>query len=149
MTRAWRWRGGYEFQDWQRLEEYVASVQQPGPIARFERAVEAVIDGDIATLKQLLADDPELVRAPLDTRQPFRSADASIDAAALSRRRTASRLSPALAEERARSANGPARCRRRSQRVVLGVRRQCTTMALLVSSTHRRRAGCKCRWSRR
>ena len=35
----------------------------PGPIARFERAVEAVIDGDIATLKQLLADDPELVRA--------------------------------------------------------------------------------------
>ena len=55
-----RW---YEFQDWQRLEDYVASVQQPGPIARFERAVEAVIDGDLATLKQLLADDPELVRA--------------------------------------------------------------------------------------
>jgi ankyrin repeat protein len=55
-----RW---YEFQDWQRLEEYVASVQQPGPIARFERAVEAVIGGDIATLKQLLADDPGLIRA--------------------------------------------------------------------------------------
>ena len=55
-----RW---YEFQDWQRLEEYVASVQQPGPIARFERAVEAVIDGDIPALKQLLAEDPELVRA--------------------------------------------------------------------------------------
>lgn len=55
-----RW---YEFQDWQRLEEYAASVQQPGPIARFERAVEAVIDGDVTTLKQLLADDPELVRA--------------------------------------------------------------------------------------
>ena len=55
-----RW---YEFQDWQRLEEYVASVQQPGPIARFERAVEAVIDGDVATLKKLLAEEPELVRA--------------------------------------------------------------------------------------
>jgi len=55
-----RW---YEFQDWQRLEEYVASVQQPGPIARFERAVEAVIAGDLATLKTLLAEDPELVRA--------------------------------------------------------------------------------------
>ena len=52
----------YEFQDWHRLGEYVASVQLPGPIARFERAVEAVIDGDIAVLKQLLADDPELVR---------------------------------------------------------------------------------------
>ena len=55
-----RW---YEFQDWQRLEEYAASVQQPGPIARFERAVEAVIDGDLATLKELLAEDPELVLA--------------------------------------------------------------------------------------
>jgi ankyrin repeat protein len=55
-----RW---YEFQDWQRLEEYVASVQQPGPIARFERAVEAVIDGDTRELKRLLAEDPELVRA--------------------------------------------------------------------------------------
>ena len=55
-----RW---YEFQDWQRLEEYVASVQRSGPIARFERAVEAVVDGDIVALKQLLADDPELVRA--------------------------------------------------------------------------------------
>jgi len=55
-----RW---YEFQDWHRLEEYVASVQQPGPIARFERAVEAVIDGDIAALKRLLVEDPELVRA--------------------------------------------------------------------------------------
>jgi len=55
-----RW---YEFQDWQRLAEYVASVQQPGPTARFERAVEAVIDGDVATLKQLLAEDPGMVRA--------------------------------------------------------------------------------------
>ena len=55
-----RW---YEFQDWQRLAEYVASVQQPGPTARFERAVEAVIDGDIATLQQLLAEDPGMVRA--------------------------------------------------------------------------------------
>ena len=53
----------YDFQDWARLEEYVASVQQPGPIARFERAVEAVIDGDIDTLEQLLAEDRELVRA--------------------------------------------------------------------------------------
>ena len=55
-----RW---YGFQDWRALEEYAASVQQPGPIARFERAVEAVIDGDIIALKQLLAEDPELVRA--------------------------------------------------------------------------------------
>ncbi|MBY0495763.1 MAG: ankyrin repeat domain-containing protein [Cyanobacteria bacterium] len=55
-----RW---YDFQDWQALEDYAASVQQAGPIAQFERAVEAVIDGDIATLKALLKDDPRLVRA--------------------------------------------------------------------------------------
>src|SRR4030095_4656055 len=55
-----RW---YEFQDWQRLGEYVASVQQARPRARFARAVEPVIDGDTRELKRLLAEDPELVRA--------------------------------------------------------------------------------------
>ncbi len=54
---------GYDFQDWSRLEDYAASVQTPGPIARFERAVEAVIDGDAPTLGALLRDDPELARA--------------------------------------------------------------------------------------
>lgn len=53
----------YDFLDWQRLEEYVASVHQPGPIARFEFGVEAVINGDIETLKGLVADDPRIVRA--------------------------------------------------------------------------------------
>ncbi len=55
-----RW---YEFADWRRLAEHVAAVGQPGPVARFERAVEAVIDGDITTLNALLREDPELVRA--------------------------------------------------------------------------------------
>jgi ankyrin repeat protein len=55
-----RW---YDFQDWGRLEEYAASVQQPGPIARFEFGVEAVISGDVDTLHELVADDPRIVRA--------------------------------------------------------------------------------------
>ena len=55
-----RW---YEFADWRRLAEHVAAVGQPGPVARFERAVEAVIDGDITALSALLREDPELVRA--------------------------------------------------------------------------------------
>ncbi len=55
-----RW---YEFADWRRLAEHVAAVGRPGPVARFERAVEAVIDGDITALSALLRDDPELVRA--------------------------------------------------------------------------------------
>jgi len=55
-----RW---YEFADWRRLAEYVDAVCRPGPVARFERAVEAVIDGDPTTLSALLGEDPELVRA--------------------------------------------------------------------------------------
>jgi hypothetical protein len=44
--------------------EYVEAVTTPGsPVARFEAAVEAVIDGDIATLTKLLPEDPALVRA--------------------------------------------------------------------------------------
>ncbi len=54
---------GYDFRDWSSLENYATSVQRPGPIARFERAVEAVIDGDAATLNALLRADLELVRA--------------------------------------------------------------------------------------
>ena len=54
----------YDFQDWRRLEEYAESVQDAGGrIARFEFGVEAIINGDLATLKELLKDDPRLVRA--------------------------------------------------------------------------------------
>ena len=54
-----RW---YDFQDWQKVEDYAVSVQH-GPVEEFERAVEAVIDGDILTLRTLLKSDPRLVRA--------------------------------------------------------------------------------------
>ena len=53
----------YDFADWPSLAAYVAAVSTPGPVARFEAAVEAVIDGDIPALKKLLAEDPDLVRA--------------------------------------------------------------------------------------
>lgn len=54
----------YDFHDWQRLVEYAASVQDSGGVvARFEFGVEAVINGDIGSLRELLADDPRLVRA--------------------------------------------------------------------------------------
>jgi ankyrin repeat protein len=61
MLALARW---YDFADCQRLTEYVEAVRQPGsPVWRFERGVEAVVDGDVATLKELLQQDPELVRA--------------------------------------------------------------------------------------
>src|SRR5215831_9974476 len=56
-----RW---YSFADWQRLADYVGAVTQNGSrVARFEAAVEAVINGDLPTLERLLGEDPELVRA--------------------------------------------------------------------------------------
>jgi ankyrin repeat protein len=55
---------GYDCADWERLRDYVEAVRQPGsPVETFERAVETVIEGDIATLKRLLTDHPDLVRA--------------------------------------------------------------------------------------
>ncbi|HEX7794041.1 MAG TPA: ankyrin repeat domain-containing protein [Vicinamibacterales bacterium] len=56
-----RW---YDFADWSSLEQYVGAVTQDGsPVARFEAAVEAVIDGHIDVLAKLLRDHPELARA--------------------------------------------------------------------------------------
>src|SRR5512139_3712462 len=36
---------GYDFQDWERLAEWVEAVHDDGPVARFESAVEAVVAG--------------------------------------------------------------------------------------------------------
>lgn len=51
----------YSFQDWSRLVEWVTAIGQPGtPIAKFEAAVEAVITGDLDTLDRLLGETPAL-----------------------------------------------------------------------------------------
>jgi hypothetical protein len=55
-----RW---YDFYDWSKLEELVNAAVVPGPVQRFERAVDAMVAGDAGTLRRLLAEDPELVRA--------------------------------------------------------------------------------------
>lgn len=56
-----RW---YSFRDWAALESYVGAIaDEQSPVFRFESAVEAVIDGDLATLRSLLDAHPELIRA--------------------------------------------------------------------------------------
>jgi ankyrin repeat protein len=56
-----RW---YDFADWRRLQEYVDAVTVDGsPVAQFEAAVEAVIDGHVDALAALLRENPELSRA--------------------------------------------------------------------------------------
>lgn len=53
----------YDFLSWAKLAEYVEGVTQDGPVFHFESAVEAVIGGDQAALERLLRDNPDLVRA--------------------------------------------------------------------------------------
>jgi ankyrin repeat protein len=54
----------YDFRDWPSLIEWVTAVSQRDSAAfLFESAVEAVIGGDATTLKRLLREHPELVRA--------------------------------------------------------------------------------------
>lgn len=56
-----RW---YDFGGWPQLAEYVDAVtRDDSRVARFESAVEAVINGDEASLASLLSAHPELVRA--------------------------------------------------------------------------------------
>jgi hypothetical protein len=56
-----RW---YDFQSWPALAEYVEAVtQESSPVCRFESAVEAVINGDVAALRSSLRENPELVRS--------------------------------------------------------------------------------------
>lgn len=54
-----RW---YDFLDWPSLVAFVESLADP-VIFRFESAVDAVVNGDAATLRELLAEDPSLVHA--------------------------------------------------------------------------------------
>jgi ankyrin repeat protein len=54
----------YDFESWPRLSVYVEAVTQDGsPVHRFEAAVEAVIHGEVASLRALLDADHDLVRA--------------------------------------------------------------------------------------
>jgi hypothetical protein len=55
-----RW---YTFAAWTALKEYVDAVSVDGSVFWFESAVEAVVNGDLATLHKLLRDHPELIRA--------------------------------------------------------------------------------------
>jgi ankyrin repeat protein len=54
----------YDFENWARLAEHVAAVTDRGSaVWQFESAVEAVVDGDLATLDSLLRAHPDLVHA--------------------------------------------------------------------------------------
>src|SRR5258708_5209853 len=53
----------YGFDSWADLAEFTDAVRRDGPVERFEAAVEAVVSGDIAALRSMLRENPELVHA--------------------------------------------------------------------------------------
>jgi ankyrin repeat protein len=134
-----RW---YDFADWDRLTDYVEAVRQPGsPRWRFERAVEAVIDGDIPTLEGLLKSDHCLVRARSTRVTPFDPprhgamllhyvASNGVEGYRQRSPKNAAAVAKVLLDN---GADPDATCR------LYGG--DCTTMALLVSSTPPARAG--------
>jgi ankyrin repeat protein len=55
---------GYDFQDWPALADYADTMSgRQSPAYEFESAVEAIINGDLAALQSLLRARPELTRA--------------------------------------------------------------------------------------
>src|SRR5437868_8360558 len=53
----------YAFHTWYDLGTFATEVARDGTTRKFEQAVEAVIAGDVATLRSMLRDDPKLVTA--------------------------------------------------------------------------------------
>jgi ankyrin repeat protein len=51
------------FDTWAELAEFAASIARGGSAERFETAVEAVVSGDVAKLRAMLRETPELARA--------------------------------------------------------------------------------------
>ena len=52
----------YDFLDWASLAAYVEAISREGPALEFESAVEAVVNGDLAAPEDALSRDPALVR---------------------------------------------------------------------------------------
>ena len=54
----------HQFENWRRLEKHIEALNQKGSlVSQFEAAVDAIVTGDITTLKRLLRENPELIRA--------------------------------------------------------------------------------------
>ncbi|HEV2844070.1 MAG TPA: ankyrin repeat domain-containing protein [Thermoanaerobaculia bacterium] len=52
------------FKSWPRFAQHLEALKGAGsPVSRFESAADAIVTGDAATLRRLLREDPELVRA--------------------------------------------------------------------------------------
>ena len=131
----------YNFLDWHSLAGYAAAVAGNPAVRRFESAVEAVIAGDTSTLRSLLTNDPNLVRAR-STRvlnfDPPRHRATLLHYIAANGVEGYRQKSPANAVEIARILLEAGADPDALADMCGG---QCTTMSLLVSSCHPAQAG--------
>ena len=132
----------YDFADWECLVTWVQSLRDPeAPIARFEQAVEFVIDGDVAALRAALVADPTLAHAR-STRvthfDPPRHGAMLLHYVAANGVEGYRQRTPQNAVDVARTLLDAGADPNALAQLYGG---DCTTMALLVSSAHPARAG--------
>lgn len=131
----------YDFLDWSALAAYVEAVLPEGPVFEFESAVEAVIDGDLAALEAALVRNPALVSARSSRVCAF---DPPVHRATLLHYVAANGVeayrqkTPANAVEVARALL-QAGAEPDAPADMYGA--ECTTMSMLVSSSHPAQAG--------
>ena len=131
----------YDFLDWSALTANVEAVLRDGPVFEFEFAVEAVVNGDLAALNDALARDPSLVHARSDRICCF---DPPVHRATLLHYVAANGVeayrqkTPANAVEIARALL-TAGAEPDAFADMYGA--ECTTMSMLVSSSHPAEAG--------
>lgn len=54
--------GEQEFESWDRLAEFIETLGRDTHVRRFEVAVDAIVTGDLETLRSLLREEPDLIR---------------------------------------------------------------------------------------
>jgi ankyrin repeat protein len=131
----------YDFLDWPSLATWVEAVSQHGPVLEFESAVEAVVNGDLAALEDALRRDPALVRARSSRVccfDPPAHRVTLLHYVAANGVEAYRQKTPPNAVEIARALL-QAGAVHVGERIGLGA--ECTTMSMLVSSSHPAEAG--------
>ena len=131
----------HDFADWSALAEWALQQGRGGERARFESAVEAVIDGRLETLEQLLRHDLSLAQARSTRRTPF---DPPVHRATLLHYVAANGVE-GYRQRCPRSAPAIARALLEAGAAVDALASlyggECATLSLLVSSSHPAQAG--------
>ena len=124
----------YSFDTWADLARFTEAVRQNAQVERFESVVEAVISGDIDTLRSMLREDPELVRAR-STRRHHATLLHYIGANGVEGGRQKTPQNVVLVTKTLLDAGAEA------DALADLYESKCTTMSMLVSSSHPAQAG--------